>query len=91
VELRAAFSNATSSANTAPITVTVDRRASAAGSEDIGPGSVNLLSGDYTIDDTDAGVFGVSVSRSASSLAPALGRQPGRAGGAVRGAVGGRG
>ncbi|MBO1414659.1 ricin-type beta-trefoil lectin domain protein [Streptomyces sp. FH025] len=57
-------------------TMTVDRNADGAASTDIGPGSVNLLTGDYSTDVTDADEFGMSVKRTASSRDLGRGWQP---------------
>ncbi|MGW1695690.1 RHS repeat-associated core domain-containing protein [Streptomyces sp. NPDC002399] len=71
VQIKADFTGPNSAASsTDPVTVTVDRDASGAASEEIGPGSVNLLTGEYTLSATDASFFGMSVTRSASSRNP---------------------
>ncbi|MFF9340782.1 DNRLRE domain-containing protein [Streptomyces sp. NPDC014773] len=67
VEVRAAFTDGTSTAYSPANTVTVDRNAGTAPSAEAGPGSVNLLTGNYTLQATDASLFGVSVSRTAES------------------------
>ncbi|MFD8463561.1 DNRLRE domain-containing protein [Streptomyces cyaneofuscatus] len=46
---------------------TVDPNADGAAAEEAGPGSVNLLTGDYSVEVTDTDEFGLSSSRSASS------------------------
>ncbi|WP_432061490.1 DNRLRE domain-containing protein [Streptomyces sp. S1] len=46
---------------------TVDPNADGAASDEIGPGSVNLLTGDHSVSVTDADEFGLSSSRTASS------------------------
>lgn len=48
-------------------TVTVDPDASGAATTEVGPGSVNLLTGDHTLSVTDAEEFGLSVVRTTSS------------------------
>ncbi|MFC8724436.1 DNRLRE domain-containing protein [Streptomyces bacillaris] len=71
VQLKADFTgpgNATGA--TEPLTVTVDRNASGAATTEVGPGTVNLLTGDYGLSATDASAFGMSVTRTASSRAP---------------------
>ncbi|WP_225102492.1 DNRLRE domain-containing protein [Streptomyces sp. CoH27] len=74
VQLRADFTGPNSAATSSePITVVVDRTADGAASEEIGPGSVNLLTGDYTLSDTDASFFGMTVTRTASSRTPQAG------------------
>ncbi|MER5754040.1 DNRLRE domain-containing protein [Streptomyces sp. NPDC002088] len=73
VDIRAAFTDGTTTAYSQPHTVTVDRNAGTAPSEDVGPGSVNALTGDYTLSATDASGFDLSVSRTASSRRPTAG------------------
>ncbi|MHB9858368.1 DNRLRE domain-containing protein [Streptomyces sp. YIM S03343] len=71
VQVRADFTgpnNATTSSD--PITVVVDRTADGAASQAVGPGSVNLLNGDYALSSTDASMFGMTVTRTASSRSP---------------------
>ncbi|MCP9986074.1 sugar-binding protein [Streptomyces sudanensis] len=64
---------------TLPLTVVVDRNASGAATSEVGPGSVNLLTGDYTLSGADASAFGLSVNRTASSRLPDNGaRQEGQ-------------
>ncbi|TFH70995.1 DNRLRE domain-containing protein [Cellulomonas sp. HD19AZ1] len=70
VQVRALVS--ASAAGTAPqetqwVTLTVDPDADGAASADVGPGSVNLLTGDHTLSVTDVDEFGLSVVRTASS------------------------
>ncbi|MFE7562127.1 DNRLRE domain-containing protein, partial [Kitasatospora sp. NPDC057500] len=57
-------------------TITVDRNADGAASSEVGPGAVNLLTGDYSTDVTDANEFGMSVARTASSRDLGRGWQP---------------
>ncbi|WP_307790501.1 DNRLRE domain-containing protein [Streptomyces actuosus] len=73
VDVRAAFTDGSATAYSQPHTVTVDRRAGTAPSEDVGPGAVNMLTGDFTLSATDASGFGLSVSRTASSRRPTAG------------------
>ncbi|WP_369030600.1 DNRLRE domain-containing protein [Streptomyces adonidis] len=73
VDIRAAFTDGTTTAYSQPHTITVDRNAGTAPSADVGPGSVNTLTGDFTLSDTDASAFGLTVSRTASSRRPAAG------------------
>jgi RHS repeat-associated protein len=73
VDIRAAFTDATATGYTPTSTVTVDRNAGTAPSDDVGPGSVNDLTGDYTLSATDASAFDMSVSRTASSRKPTAG------------------
>ncbi|MFF9147850.1 DNRLRE domain-containing protein [Streptomyces sp. NPDC014861] len=55
---------------------TVDPNADGAASDDVGPGSVNLLNGDYSVNVTDADEFGLSSSRTASSRGTERGWMP---------------
>ncbi|WP_079175436.1 DNRLRE domain-containing protein [Streptomyces malaysiense] len=74
VQVRADFTGPNSATTSSdPISVVVDRAADGAASEEVGPGSVNLLTGDYTLSDTDASFFDMSVSRTASSRTPQAG------------------
>ncbi|MFJ8476182.1 ricin-type beta-trefoil lectin domain protein [Kitasatospora sp. NPDC094011] len=57
-------------------TMTVDRNADGAAGTEIGPGSVNLLTGDYSTDVTDATERGMSVKRATSSRDLGRGWQP---------------
>ncbi|MFD6819903.1 DNRLRE domain-containing protein [Streptomyces sp. NPDC060085] len=71
VQVRATFTGPNSAtASSDPITIVVDRTADGAATEDIGPGSLNLLTGDYALSGTDASFFGLSVTRTASSRSP---------------------
>ncbi|WP_320783627.1 DNRLRE domain-containing protein [Streptomyces sp. CRN 30] len=71
VQIKADFTGSGStSGSTEPLTVVVDRTAGGAATSDAGPGSVNLLTGDYTLSATDASAFDLSVSRTASSRVP---------------------
>ncbi|MBM9506803.1 DNRLRE domain-containing protein [Actinacidiphila acididurans] len=70
LQVRAVFTNGSTTYTTPAATFTINRKADNAPSSDIGPGSVNLLTGDFTLSATDASVFGVSVARSASSRYP---------------------
>lgn len=62
--------------DTAWVRVTVDPDGDAAADTGIGPGSVNLLTGDHTLDATDADDLGLTVSRTASSRQPRDGWLP---------------
>ncbi|MFE9455728.1 DNRLRE domain-containing protein [Streptomyces californicus] len=71
VQIKADFTgpnNATGS--TAPLSVVVDRNASGASSQGVGPGQVNLLTGDYSLSASDASAFDLSVTRTATSRTP---------------------
>jgi RHS repeat-associated protein len=74
VQIKADFTGPNSAAaSTPPLTVVVDRTADGAATSEIGPGRLNLLTGDYGLSATDASYFNMTVSRTASS------RTPGRA------------
>ncbi|MEU7510957.1 DNRLRE domain-containing protein [Streptomyces sp. NPDC042898] len=79
VQVRAVL-NTDNDADTAYISewrgFTVDPNADGASSDEIGPGSVNLLTGDYSVDVTDADEFGLSSSRTASSRGTDRGWMP---------------
>ncbi|WP_329266873.1 DNRLRE domain-containing protein [Streptomyces sp. NBC_01451] len=67
IELRAVFTNSTTTGYSQTVEVTLDRDAGTAPSAPVGPGSVNQLTGDFTLSATDASVFDASVSRVFSS------------------------
>ncbi|MFG2948480.1 DNRLRE domain-containing protein [Streptomyces adustus] len=73
LDIRAVFTNATATAYSQPQTITVDRDAGTAPVAEVGPGSVNTLTGDFGLSATDASGFGLSVSRTASSRRPTAG------------------
>ncbi|MFJ9246954.1 DNRLRE domain-containing protein [Streptomyces sp. NPDC101776] len=73
IDIRAAFTDGTTTAYSQPHTITLDRNAGTAPSTDVGPGSVNTLTGDFTLSATDASGFDLSVSRTASSRRPTAG------------------
>ncbi|WP_274559585.1 DNRLRE domain-containing protein [Streptomyces spiramyceticus] len=80
IETRAAFTDGTTTGYSQPVTVTVDRDAGTAPVEEVGPGSVNTLTGDYTLSANDASAFGMSVTRTGSSRRPDAGaKQEGQA------------
>ncbi|QHT57591.1 DNRLRE domain-containing protein [Cellulomonas sp. H30R-01] len=69
-QVRAMLSTSANGSNPTPtqwITVIVDPDADGAASTTIGPGSVNLLTGDHTLSVTDAEEFGLSLVRTNSS------------------------
>ncbi|MGW8604505.1 DNRLRE domain-containing protein [Streptomyces sp. NPDC055893] len=71
VQIKADFTGPNSATgSTQPLTVIVDRNASGAATEEVGPGSVNLLTGDHQLSDSDVSAFGLSVTRTASSRDP---------------------
>ncbi|MFD8463496.1 DNRLRE domain-containing protein [Streptomyces cyaneofuscatus] len=75
VDLRAVFTDATTTDTSPPTTITVDRNAGEAPSEDVGPGSVNTLTGDFGLSATDASGFDLTATRSFSSRRPDNGSQ----------------
>ncbi|WP_406386411.1 RHS repeat-associated core domain-containing protein [Streptomyces sp. NBC_01618] len=76
VQIQAEFTGPNSATgNTQPLTVVVDRNAQGAAPGRVGPGALNLLTGEYTLSESEASHFGMSVSRTASSLTPDLGAE----------------
>ncbi len=75
VDVRPVVSNADGSktATGAWTSLIANADASFAASEEVGPGSVNLLTGDYTLSATDASMFGLTAARTASSRDPQSG------------------
>lgn len=73
VQVKADFTGPGGTGATDPVTVVVDRNADGAATDNIGPGSVNLLTGDYALSGTEASMFGMSVTRTASSRSPGAG------------------
>lgn len=68
IEIKANFTGPNSAVgSTDPLTAVVDHAADDAATEEVGPGTLNLLSGDYTLTATDASAFGLTVERTASS------------------------
>lgn len=58
------------------VTVTVSPDADGAATDTVGPGAVNLLTGDYQLSSTDVDEFGVALARTTSSRDPRAGFQP---------------
>lgn len=69
IQLRAAFTDGAANGYSQTTEVTLDRDAGTAPSAQVGPGSVNQLTGDYTLSATDAAAFSASVDRTYSSRA----------------------
>ncbi|MEU1217751.1 DNRLRE domain-containing protein [Streptomyces microflavus] len=67
IELRAQFTNGTTSGHTQTTEVTLDRDAGNAPSSGIATGEVNLLTGDFTLTEPDASAFSVQIQRTFSS------------------------
>lgn len=78
IDVRALFANGSS---TDPNAVTVDVNAGQAGDATAGPGSVNLLTGELSLSDTDATLFGASIGRTYGSRSLTSGTDDGKAGG----------
>ncbi|MFB7686233.1 polymorphic toxin-type HINT domain-containing protein [Streptomyces sp. NPDC056140] len=76
IRIKADFTGPNSATgSTQPLAVVVDRNASGAAVDEIGPGSLNLLTGDYSLPTTDTTHFDLSVTRTASSRKPDAGAQ----------------
>ncbi|MBO1417463.1 RHS repeat-associated core domain-containing protein [Streptomyces sp. FH025] len=74
VDVQAKFTKADGTTGYTQVsTVTLDRVAGTAPAREIGPGNVNPLTGDFTLNASDASFFGLSVSRTASSRQPDAG------------------
>ncbi|WP_432838080.1 LamG-like jellyroll fold domain-containing protein [Dactylosporangium sp. CA-092794] len=79
VEVRAQLYTATGTTPayaTAWVRVTVDPNGDGSATTDVGPGSANLLTGDYSLSSTDADDLGLNVSRTASSRSASDGWLP---------------
>ncbi|MEV5985210.1 DNRLRE domain-containing protein [Streptomyces sp. NPDC052051] len=71
IAIKADFSGPNAaSGSTEPRTVVVDRNAQGAAPGRVGPGALNLLTGDFTLSETEASYFGLNVSRTSSSRVP---------------------
>lgn len=74
IEIKADFSGpGKTSASSEPVSLVVDRNAQGAADVQVGPGTTNLLTGDFSIVEEDTARFGVSVNRTASSRTPNAG------------------
>ncbi|MFB7336883.1 DNRLRE domain-containing protein [Streptomyces adustus] len=69
LQLRAAFTDGTTTGHSQTVEVTLDRDAGTAPTAEVGPGEVNELTGDYTLSATDASAFDADVDRTYSSRA----------------------
>lgn len=67
VEVRAVFAVGPQTANSPANVLTVDRNAGTSPTQTMGPGVLNMLTGDYVLSATDASAFGMTVSRTAAS------------------------
>ncbi|MEU7455362.1 RHS repeat-associated core domain-containing protein [Streptosporangium roseum] len=72
VQIRACLSGGTAEACSTAATVTLDRSAfgGSYATDDLGPGKVALNTGDYSLTESDAGIFGLAVGRSHTTLKP---------------------
>ncbi|MGW2282473.1 DNRLRE domain-containing protein [Streptomyces sp. NPDC001770] len=67
IQLRAVFTDGTATGHSQTVGVTLDRDAGTAPATVVGPGTVNELTGDYTLSATDASAFSADVERTYSS------------------------
>ncbi|MFF0549430.1 DNRLRE domain-containing protein [Streptomyces sp. NPDC004311] len=67
IEIRAGFTSGLTSSYSPGRTATVDRNAGTAPTQQLGPGVLNTLTGDYILSATDASAFGMSVARTSTS------------------------
>ncbi|RJL23920.1 DNRLRE domain-containing protein [Bailinhaonella thermotolerans] len=71
VQVRAVVSGTSAPpAESDPVRVVVDRRATRAATREVGPGVLNLLTGDYRLQTTAGRPFGLTLTRTASSRHP---------------------
>ncbi|MFE7766838.1 DNRLRE domain-containing protein [Streptomyces sp. NPDC057438] len=73
VDIRAVFTDGSGTDASPATSVTVDRDAGAAPTQAVGPGDVNMLTGDHTLSATDGSAFGLTANRTASSRRPTAG------------------
>lgn len=73
IQIKADFTGPGGNGSTQALTAVVDRNGEGAATTEVGPGTVNLLTGDYSLSAMDTSQFGVSVNRSASSRTPERG------------------
>ncbi|MGW2618912.1 DNRLRE domain-containing protein [Streptomyces sp. NPDC001500] len=69
IQLRAVFTDGSTTGHSQTVGVTLDRDAGTAPTAAVGPGTVNELTGDYTLSATDASAFSADVERAYSSRA----------------------
>ncbi|WP_306457902.1 DNRLRE domain-containing protein [Streptomyces sp. SA15] len=69
IQLRAVFTDGISTGHSQTVGVTLDRDAGTAPTAEVGPGTVNELTGDYALSATDASAFSADVERTYSSRA----------------------
>ncbi|MFF3072160.1 DNRLRE domain-containing protein [Kitasatospora sp. NPDC057904] len=70
VQLRGEFTTATTPYDSSAVTATVDRKSSGASTTQVGPGTLNLSTGDFQLSGTDTSALGLVVTRTASSRNP---------------------
>ncbi|GII33574.1 phospholipase A2 [Planotetraspora mira] len=73
IQVRAEFTTSTGTAASDSVDLVVDREAQGASTQPIGPGVVNMLTGEFKMAATDVNVFGVGLMRSFSSRDPRKG------------------
>lgn len=80
VQVQARLATDATGSSTAPttqwVTIVLDPSADGAATDEVGPGSVNLLTGDFTLTGQDADEFGLTIGRAASSRSTDSGYQP---------------
>lgn len=79
VQVRGEFATGSGTYDSSAVTFTLDRLSSQSATSQVGPGTVNLSTGDYSLSATDASAFGISVGRSSSSRNPSNGSLTGLA------------
>ncbi|MCA2221818.1 hypothetical protein [Nonomuraea aurantiaca] len=70
VQVRALVAGTAGPVASASAEIVVDRRATEAATSEVGPGTVNLLTGDYRLQTTAGGPFGLTLTRTATSRNP---------------------
>ncbi|WP_257004384.1 DNRLRE domain-containing protein [Streptomyces sp. SA15] len=67
ISIRASFTDGTTTGYSQSVTVNVDREAGDAPTQEVGPGEVNTLTGDFVLTESDTSAFGLSATRTTSS------------------------
>lgn len=71
VQVRAEFTDTSSASHdTSAVTVTLDRAATQTASASVGPGTLNLSTGNYTLSGPEVSAFGMSVGQTLDSRSP---------------------
>ncbi|MET9434704.1 DNRLRE domain-containing protein [Streptomyces sp. NPDC006551] len=73
IQVRSGFTSGSGYVHSPHHTITVDRHAGTAPNAAVGPGTLNQLTGDFTLTETDATAFDMSVTRTATSRRPGAG------------------